>query len=329
MKEAANELISEEQYNVLPPLQQIKTMCLLFERFSPIDSNTAEMKKEIYSLGAKIVFSLRSFLLQSEIVFTIGAISQNGQQLSTTSYAQDEVLRNLNVNLKNRQIELSTSLEKFNDNSLDTYSSLWPQILNAASFDWKTGTKYEQKIYTTSRNKRKWVYRKMEPDTNVWVRYYMRQKQRMLSYYYDKGNFNLTQYNHGWLYEWFQAYIQDPENAEQLQQAFLSNSKTPLAGMMSGSVRENIPGYKGGDYQLANGIWAQAKYGNRRVVTFNSIKVVISSILSDIIKYESNKNYSKEQLAQDLSKTFTDYRTINESYDKIVSTILSQLKLTN
>jgi hypothetical protein len=54
-------------------------MCLLFEKFSPIDSNTPDMRKEIYRLGAQIVFSLRSFLLQSEILFTIGAISPDGK----------------------------------------------------------------------------------------------------------------------------------------------------------------------------------------------------------------------------------------------------------
>ena len=94
IKEAANELITEEQYEILPPLQQIKIMCLLFQKFSPIDSNTPEIRKEIYSLGARIVFSLRSFLLQSEILFTIGAISPDGTQLSTTTYTQDQVLNN-------------------------------------------------------------------------------------------------------------------------------------------------------------------------------------------------------------------------------------------
>lgn len=327
MKEAASELITEEQYEILPPLQQIKTMCLLFQKFSPINSNTPEMQKEIYALGARIVFSLRSFLLQSEILFTIGAISPDGKQLSTTTYSQDEVLNNLNINLKSAQVELSSALETFNSEKLDTYSSLWPQILTAASYDWDMGYD-EKRIYITSRKKRRYVYSKPGQDTNVWVRYYQRQKAKFFTYYYDKGGFNLVSYNHGWLYEWFQNYIQDPDNAQQIQSAFLSGSKTPLQGMMSGAERENVPGYKGGDYQLANGKWAQAKYGNKRIITFASIRTVILDVLKYITQFEGESSYSKEQLAKDLINTFTERRTINESYNKITNTLLSSLKLT-
>ena len=327
MKEAASELITEEQYEILPPLQQIKIMCLLFQKFSPIDSNTPEMRKEIYALGAKIVFSLRSFLLQSEILFTIGAISPDGTQLSTTTYTQDQILNNLNINLKSSQVELSSALETFNSEKIDTYSSMWPQILNAASYNWDMGYD-EKRMYITSRKKRRYVYSKPGVDTNVWVRYYQRQKAKFFTYYYDKGGFNLVSYNHGWLYEWFQNYIQDPDNAEQLRNAFISGSKTPLFGMMSGAERENIPGYKGGDYQLANGKWVQAKYGNKRIITFTSIRTVISNVLKYITQFEGQSNYSKEQLAKDLINTFTERRTINESYDKITDTLLSSLKLT-
>ena len=328
MRLVAQELVAEERYNILPPLQQIKTMCLLFQKFSPIESNTAEMRKEIYALGAKIIFSLRSFLLQSEILFTVGAMSPDGTQLSTTTYTQDQVLNNLKVNLTNSQIELSSTLEAFNNEKLDTYSSLWPQIVNATEYTWNSNIKYETRKYITSKNKARFIYRKPFADTNVWFRYYQRQKVRLLTYYYDKGGFDLVAYNKGWLYEWFQEYIQDPDNAEQLRNAFDSHSNTPLSGMMSEVQRENIPGYKGGDYQQANGKWAQAKYGNRRIITFTSIKTVISNVLKYITQFEAQSDYSKEQLAKDLTNTFTDRRTINDSYDKITNTILSSLKLT-
>ena len=98
--------------------------------------------------------------------------------------------------------------------------------------------------------------------------------------------------------------------------------------MMAGAERENIAGYKGGDYQLANGQFAQAKYGNKRIITFTSINTVIDNILYYIRQYETEETYSKESLARDFIKTFTHKDTINDSYENITNTMLEQLKIT-
>lgn len=323
MRDIADNLIKEKNLDIQQPLQQIKMMCLLFQRMVSMP----EQQEDAYRLGAQIVFRLRSFLLQSDIQFTIGAISPDGTKLSTTPYTQYEVLNNLRINLTAKQVELSSSLEKYNEKNIDTYSSLWPKILNVATnFEWPQYS--EKKKYMQHKGKKKpYVYNQSYPDINVWVRYYTHSKQKLFTYYYDKGNFDLVGYNKGWLYEWFQEYIQDPNNAQEIESAFATNSSTPLQGMMSNVKRENIAGYKGGDYQLANGNYAQAKYNNKRLITFKSINTVITDILTYINNFESQKNYAKEQLAQDLITTFTHKDTINQSYENIVTGLLQQLKL--
>lgn len=318
----AQTLLSEEYILTMTPLQQIKSLCYAFQ--SALKNPNAD-QQQVYLLGAQIVFQLRSYLLQEEIYFSIGATSPDGQQLSSKMMAQDEIFKYLQANLRSRSIELNSAIESFDSNNVSDLSYLWSKVVNAATFDWDEGYS-EKKMYTTSRRAKRYVYRKPNPDLNVWVRYYTRQKKRYLTHYYDKGNFDLVAYNHGWLYEWFQEYMQDRQNALALQAAF-ATSATPLEDLMSGVSRENIAGFKGGDYIDALGRQVQAKLGNKRIISFKSIETVINNILSIIQFYETNvKSASNaQQMAQKFANLFTDTRTLNQSYDTIVDSILSQL----
>lgn len=320
-EQSARQLLSEEKMLMMPPLEQIKMLCYSFQ--SALKNPNID-QQQTYLLGAQIVFQLRSYLLQEEIYFSIGATSPDGQQLSSKMLTQNELLKNLQANLKSRAIELNSALENFDTSNISNLSDLWSKVINASTFDWNSDISYEKKMYTTSRRAKRYVYKKPDPDTNVWVRYYTRQKKRYLTHYYDKGNFDLIAYNHGWLYEWFQEYMQDRQNALALQAAFLTSS-TPLQEMMKGVQRENIAGFKGGDYIDAMGRQVQAKLGNKRIIPFKSIESVIGKILSIIHLYENTNNY--QDMAQKLANLFTDTRTLNQSYDKVVDSILSQLNL--
>lgn len=333
LDEASLLLLQETNYSQQPILTKIKQLCLLFEQqYHQINKND-DAEKKMYTFGMKIVFSLREFLLQEEIIYSIGATSPDGKKLSVKEISQKEVFTNITANLKSKQMELSAALEKYNPEQLSSLSELWGKVVEAADFNWEDGYS-QQKNYLTSKGKTRRVYKKPNPDTNVWVRYYMRQKKRYLTYYYDKGNFDLVAYNSGWLYEWFQEYVSDHENQLQLEAAFLK-SNTPLKQMMFGATRENIEGYKGGDYIDAYGRQVQAKKGNKRIITFTAIRNVIiggqrvTGILPIIQRYEAELNNpeSARKMGEKFAALFTDNRTvINKEYDLIVDNILKQLK---
>lgn len=328
-------LLEEKQYNTLPAIEQIKTLCKLYLNNLDNTSIGLEKKSNNYLLGMRIIFSLRSFLLQEKIYFSIGAQSPEGE-LSVREFSQDEIFHYITANLQSGYMALSEEIEKYNKDYQDqNISDLWRQVVLASSFDWEKG--YDAKRgYTTSRGIFRYVYSKPNPDTNVWVRYYMKQKTRHLTYYYNQSqndnNLSLIGYNQGWLYEWFQEYIQDKENQLQLQAAFQTNSQAPLAGMMSRAVREAIPGYKGGDYINAMGQQVQAKLGNKRIMTFKTINTVINNIISILDEYEQMLKDGNGKAAQTMSekflKLFSDERTmVNKSYNNITSKILEQLKI--
>ena len=326
-KEAGN--ILSKDYSIMDPIEKIEYMCNFFK--NELNSISVDTEK-VYILGMKIIFSLRSFLFQESIIFSIGATSPDGNKLSVKEISQEELFKNITANLKSKQIELSSQLEKFDNNLVNqNLSELWKNVVLAADFNWDQGYD-EKKIYITSKNKRRYVYSKPGADTNVWVRYYMRQKRRYLTYYYNQGNFNLISYNQGWLYEWFQEYVSDIENQKQLAAAFSKGDIKPLSGMMSEKVRENVPGYKGGDYlRQENGVYQQiqAKMGNRRIITFKSIETVINEILIIINEYkkEIKSGEAGNKIGNEFFKLFTDKQTINEGYDKIADEILTRLKV--
>lgn len=334
LDEASITLLQNAGYQTMPVLEQIKKLCVIFQQKISDTTIDNSQIKNTYLLGMKIVYYLRAFLLQEQIIFSIGAESPTGE-LSVKEINQQEIFNSINVNLETCQLELNSAIERFDpDNVNQSISDLWKKVVLAAKFDWSEG--YDtKKIYITSGKKRRYVYSKPNPDTNVWVRYYMKQKQRYLTRYYNKSlndsSLNLIGYNQGWLYEWFQEYIQDKESQLQLQAAFDANSNSPLSGMFLGAVRENIEGYKGGDYIDAQGQQVQAKFKNKRIATFNTIKTVIANIIEIINDYEKTLSGEDtaviQKMAQRFLQLFTDKRIkINYSYEKIVDQLISPLQ---
>ena len=83
----------------------------------------------------------------------------------------------------------------------------------------------------------------------------------------------MLNFNRGWLYEWFNAYIQDEESYLELQTSLKAGGNTPLKKMMnaSASKRERIEGRKGGDFIEKGGRQIQAKMENQKILTKKKI----------------------------------------------------------
>lgn len=330
LDDASLSLMQEAQYETLPKLNQIKVLGnFLNNYFSDIDK---QGDKKIYELGMRFVFQLRSFLLNEEIIFSIGATSPKGE-LSIREVHQSELFQHIHVNLEKQSVRINEELERFDKNYIDqVQSKYWQQIVDAASFDWDGDEKYTSKFLATSSKRKRKIYKKSSPDVNVWVRYYMtRTKALMIVKYYNKGGDNFMNFNEGWLYEWFLDYIYSKQDGMQTLAESLK-TETPLRPIMEGANRENIAGYKGGDIQTLTGKQIQAKKGNNKIITFNSIKKVISETLSIIDIYE--KHIMDPGAAQILGEKFAQLFThesilknTNKDMNNIVDDIIKVLKI--
>lgn len=330
LSEAAKELLLQKKYISLPPLQQIRLLCLTYknELANAIGKNKASDIEKLYLLGTRLVFQTRSFLLQDEIMFALGATSPEGK-LETVLLSQDELFSQLRYSIKSGAMKLSESLGDLNiTNQIDVDpENMWSKIATAASFSWP-GDRGEQKLFQLGNGKyRKRFYRKNSADINVWVRF--SGKWHTVRKYYQKQGAMMF-FNDGWLYEWFLSFIQQVENVEKLKNSL--NTETPLLPLMENSALDNIRGYQGGDFKDAYGRQIQAKMGNKKIISIKSINMVVDQLLMHIDNYYlqvNNPEIKKQQLAQNFMKLFSHgQETINREYDKIVDDMLKNLKLT-
>ena len=129
----------------------------------------------------------------------------------------------------------------------------------------------------------------------------------------------------GLLYEWYMEYITSSEYAEEKLQKQLQNH---TIGVLIQPV-DRVEGYKGGDYidQITMS-QVQAKFGNKKMISFVSIKTVydeISIILSQLLSQEKNI----QEIEKKVEELFTDPSIIS-GLNKDYSTIISQqLELLN
>lgn len=284
----------------------------------------AELRKntfrQITLVGALVVFRLREFLLQEQIIFSLGVTDSYGQ-LYERQISQDELFdkvvpggKRLKVrsSLSEHAILLSKSLETFKVN--ENYQqvgelNLWPSILKLA-FDGpriaKSGD--DKKEGDTD------YYQKDSADKNVYVRYSEGKKQ-ILSYYYLKNGY-FQYYNQGWLYEWYMEYLSSSAEAEKILQGFINKqSIEPIISKM-----DKLEVYKGGDYVSLKNQQMQAKYSNQQMISYVSILKVLKEI--DDILSKWNENCSIKDMSEEFVKLFTNdtdaVDKLNNNYSKII-----------
>lgn len=327
LTEASRNLLNEKSYTTLPKIEQIYLLCSIFQQQIQLAKNNSDERilEMTYSLGMRIVYQTRSFLLNENMLFSIGSESPLGN-LQHKLISQEKIFGMIELDLKYKVIRLNTELESFKNiesTNLEKWEAqLWPKVKEAAYFDWRGKGKHKKNKFGGNR----FYYQSDESDINVWARY--SGKYHNLYRYYNK-NGKLMFFNEGWLYEWFSNYIQNEQRVEQLRNSFKENKGTPLAPLMESGKLENIKAYQGGDYIDALGRQIQAKKDNTKLISFYSIEKVIQDMMTSLLIYKTNLTIgvpnSSRKLAQEFTNIFTHKETINKDYDSIVDNILQNL----
>ena len=280
--------------------------------------------------GAELVYKIRSMLLQEDIDYYLGGYTDDGA-LAEKKVEQSEILKNLTANLKEGEILLKSEMEKFEDsNKIAAHlNNLWIQVQTLADYSnvsSKTSPPPEEipaTRNTQNGNKEtyfKLYYQKTSYDTNVYIRYRGGQENTEKDGYYKLQSGKYSFFNQGWLYEWFREYVSQQGGYTRLKNSLEQNS---LSVMMK--KIDNAPGYTGGDFVVGKK-QIQAKFGNLKIISFNSIAKVLITLKENLEIYNSVEKSCKEESVNKIVRLFTQSNTekINRSYTRRVDSVLNE-----
>lgn len=344
-KEEVKELIGEELYKDIAeetilstkkPLDLIYEYCVIFEKLLSINE-----EEKAYLYGANLLFSIRSFILKEEIVYSLGVESDRGD-LKERILTQSEMLKQLKVKFATESLHLSSSLETFKkgDKSIKnveaTLNSIWKKV---KSFTHGWGEKTNEHVKGKRENT--YWYRQRDPDKNVYFYFSQNPEEEPENkrvFYYRKEK----HYNMGWLYEWTREGYEEAKIND--KQTFLLNSLQGDYGLesiidgnkeygISSKKMDNKQGLRGGDYlrfyrgKMQN---VQAKFGNTKIISFNNIKTSLKNLKQAIEVFRNTTDYSKDKrLVKDIEHIFTEKtkQTINQVGEDRVEELFKILKL--
>lgn len=271
--------------------------------------------QQVMSIGALLVYKIREFLLDEQIYFSLGATDENGK-LFEKQISQEELFNQKNIisSLDRHAVLFRDNLEHIESQEVGSLNQ-WPEILQLAFNGYGEGARVIEK------NNDKY-YGKSEADTDVYIRW-TGGKKRIRNYYYSK---ELKYFNRGWLYEWYMEYINSSNQAEEkLQNSLINGSLSPL---FYGKKMDAIPGTKGGDYEdKIHNKQVQAKYGNKKIISYYSILQNIKKIFNILVVLKAS--YNIESAAEKFSQLFTHDPSVpnrlNETYSNIINERLLKL----
>lgn len=271
--------------------------------------------RDIMVTGAMLIFKLRQFLLNEEIVFSLGATNEH-KQLFERQVHQDELFNTpkaIRGSLSQQAVVLNGMLEHFNTEFFTQVgeAEIWPQIEELAFGRYTKDDKKEVNEVD--------YYQKSNRDQNVYVRF--RGKSKSPYYYYNKNNY-MQFYNRGWLYEWYMEFLQDENNIKTLKQHLQKGSFEPIIKKM-----DAVPGYKGGDYKSSSGIQMQAKMQNKQIISFVSINKVLNEIKTSLGLLLSSQNNMDEAAAKFINLFTEDSNSINSLNTSLRKTVQSRLHI--
>ena len=259
------------------------------------------------TFGGQLVYQIRSLLLKENIDYFLGGQSSDGSQLYTKVIPQSVILNNLIANLETGAVLLNSELEQFTnqDKVAKHINFLWQQVQYLSDISYSNlEAQQDKKIlaYTFVNKSGKTIrvyrhfYQKPSSDENVFMRYAnQRTKKRKYGYYMIDNKMSF--FNNGWLYEWFEEYI-NQQGFSKLCSSLIDHQS--LSVMMKKT--DTVAGYKGGDFTIGKQ-QIQAKFKNLRVISFKSIIGVLTRLQENLSLYitetsQEKKDKTIEKLAQ-------------------------------
>lgn len=286
-------------------LFQGKVLTLYGRKNKELHKNEEE-KLMVY--GAQLIYLLRTFIQEEEIVFHMASKDRNGKYESSAFISQSQILANLSAT-KKTAIGVSNILQKelISKNQTNELfnikrKNMWNRVEYLAEARYLKG-KNINKIDMKKANAKKahWAYQSQKKDTLVYLKFAGNQIVK----YYDldgKGQReSLMHFNNGWLWEWYNKILY---GGNDLQYNEVSNSLTlgSLRPIMFGP--DYTPGTKEGDYQDLQKRQIQSKYANTKIISYNNIRHIIYDLEKALINYVNGGKGAGLKLVSILNEHF-------------------------
>ncbi len=283
----------KKESNDLTAAQQLLALCEIFTNkviFSKNSSTTSMRRKknteversDLLVYGARLIYQLRSFLTQEEIIFHIGVKSQ-GKYSSSAKIPQSVVMENFTaLGGSKKAVGLTYKLEKqltqANSNDTMHFINKWKRIELLASVSPKDSYT-ESGMYIQDKSEKAFqLLQKKTADMKVY--YTIKQlpgegdRKAIRSKYYNLES-GMYGFNDGWLWEWYDT-IYNSKDATTILNIHHSIDAGDLEPLFLTS--DNIPGIKQGDYLSRMGEQVQDKYNNEKIISYNSIIEIMNEL---------------------------------------------------
>lgn len=238
-----------------------------------------EKENELMVYGAQLIYLLRSFIWNEDIMFHMGTTDSYNRYKADAFIPQSQILPSLTVTKQNA-VGVSVALQKEliaknrGNNLLQVKrENLWRRVEQLSEARYLSGRNISKvDLRKAGAKKAHWAYQSQKKDMLIYLKF----SGNQVSKYYDMSGSgkrdSLQHFNNGWLWEWYNSilYGGTDEQYAEATKAIKAGSLKPIM-----QTPDYIAGTKQGDFRDALGRQVQSKYNNEKIISFNNIRHIV------------------------------------------------------
>lgn len=298
-----------------------------------------DLDEDLMIYGTQLIYTLRKFLTDEEIVFHIASTDSKGKYQANAYISQSEILRNLS-RVKAKAIGVSEKIERDlvlrnKEQSINKiFERKWKQIEYLSEVKTYVKSKNNNKIDMRKNGDKEahWAYQNQKKDILIYIKF----SKNKYTKYYDIGENgkkdDLISFNNGWLWEWYDNIYntKDPQTLTTVHNGLNRGTLKPIFDL---SEKDYTPGTKQGDWRnMIQGMEVQNKYNNSKIISYNNILHVMYDLIPVLEAYvneSQDKNITQNLLNVLQEHFFSDsievgQNILNEEFNQSILTKLNK-----
>ena len=290
------DIITRKQY-----IKSLGSTITLYDQANDLQNNALE--NELYVYGTRLIYMLRSFLMNENIDFHFNATVGDNKTIDAL-VPQKKVLKSLQA-LNNGhkkaigipmkiQKELISNGKNMTLKSQGKKTDLWNRVVHLSRGEYQRGDEPDDEIRGHQ------VHKSVIADFMVYFMF--TGKKKTISRYYKMGNNEFILFNLGRLKE---SYSDQYYNTDAV--TWKSYHETEVKrGSIKPFIRppDYTRGTKQGDWVYNNNIQVQEKYNNEKIISYNNIRQVIYELQMALEVYLTEKQSGAEKISMVLEEHF-------------------------